>query len=96
MRYHDAKLMMHPLVAQFTIMWIQMMVWAIIARALITWFPIDQTSPIIQVLFRVTDPILDPIRRVMPSTGMIDLSPMAAILGLIMLMWSMQGLVAEG
>jgi YggT family protein len=50
-----------------------------------SWFPIDQSSPLYQLLFRITEPIIDPIRRVMPNTGMMDLSPMAAIIVLIVM-----------
>ncbi|GIW14996.1 MAG: YggT family protein [Tepidiforma sp.] len=64
--------------------------WAVIARSLLSWLPIDQASPLYQLLFRVTEPIIDPFRRVMPRAGMIDLSPMMAILALLV----MQQLVA--
>ncbi|WBL36410.1 YggT family protein [Tepidiforma flava] len=47
-------------------------------------------SPLYQLLFRVTEPIIDPFRRVMPRAGMIDLSPMMAIPALLV----MQQLVA--
>jgi YggT family protein len=76
-----------------TYTFIQILVWAIIARALLSWFPIDQNSPIYQALWRVTEPIIDPIRRVLPSNGMIDLSPLIAIIVLIVmgqLIWNLQ------
>jgi YggT family protein len=75
-------------------MWLQILTWAIIARALLSWFPIDQGSPLYQMLYRVTEPIIDPLRRVMPNTGMIDLSPMAAIIVLIVMTQLVAGLVA--
>ena len=75
-------------------MWLQILTWAIIARSLLSWFPIDQGSPLYQMLFRVTEPLIDPLRRVMPSTGMIDLSPMAAIIVLIVMTQLVAGLVA--
>jgi YggT family protein len=53
---------------------------AIFARAILSWFNMDPRSPLIQVLDVVTAPILDPIRRIMPRLGMIDLSPLIAIL----------------
>ncbi|HEY4669662.1 MAG TPA: YggT family protein [Tepidiformaceae bacterium] len=62
-----------------------MLTWAIIARSLLSWFPVDQGSTIYQMLFRVTEPIIEPIRRVMPQNGMIDLSPLGAIIMLIVL-----------
>lgn len=71
-----------------------MLTWAIVARSLLSWFPVDQSSPLYQMLFRVTDPIIDPIRRVMPNTGMIDLSPMAAILMLIIMSQVVSNLTA--
>ena len=53
---------------------------AIIARALLSWFNMDPRSPLIQALNQITEPILDPIRRIMPRLGMIDLSPLIAIM----------------
>ena len=76
---------MHPYVAQFTMTFLTILTWSIVARALISFLPIDQGSTVYQVLFRITEPVIDPIRRVLPSTGMLDLSPLAAILLLIML-----------
>lgn len=53
---------------------------AVFARAIVSWFNMDPRSPLIQILDAVTEPILDPIRRIMPRLGMIDLSPLIAIL----------------
>ncbi len=83
-----------PYIAQFTITGLQILTWSIIARSLLSWFPIDQGSPLYQMLFRVTEPLIDPLRRVMPNTGMIDLSPMAAIIVLIVMTQLVAGLVA--
>lgn len=76
---------MNPYVAEFTFFWLQMLTWAVIARSLLSWFPIDQGSTIYQLLFRVTEPIIEPFRRIMPQTGMMDLSPLAAIVMLIVM-----------
>jgi YggT family protein len=53
---------------------------AILVRVLLTWFPIDQSNPIIKLLFEVTEPVLAPFRRIIPRIGMFDLSPIAAML----------------
>ncbi len=59
---------------------------AIIGRALMSWFPnLDPHHPIAEFLITVTEPILAPIRRVIPRLGMFDLTPMLAILLLNML-----------
>ncbi|MGD9935372.1 MAG: YggT family protein [Dehalococcoidia bacterium] len=76
---------MNPYVAQITVTFLQIMFWAIIARSLLSFFPIDQSSPLFQMLHRVTEPIIEPIRRVMPQTGMFDLSPMIAIIMIIVI-----------
>lgn len=76
---------MNPYVAQITVTFLQIMFWAIIARSLLSFFPIDQSSPLFQLLHRVTEPIIEPIRRVMPQTGMFDLSPMVAIIMIIVI-----------
>ena len=58
----------------------------IIARALISWVNPDPYNPIVQFLFRVTEPVLSPLRRLVPVWKLgIDLSPMIAILIIIFL-----------
>ena len=56
---------------------------AVLARAMLSWFPIDRNGPVVQALNAVTDPILEPLRRVIPPIGMIDISPMIAMFALI-------------
>ena len=53
---------------------------AILGRVLISWINISPDNPIVQVLYGITEPILAPIRRVVPSIGMLDLSPMIALI----------------
>jgi YggT family protein len=53
---------------------------AIIIRALLSWFQLDPSNPLIQALDAITDPIVDPIRRIMPRVMMLDFSPLVAIL----------------
>jgi YggT family protein len=55
---------------------------AIIARALITWVPniINPRGAIAEFLFTITEPILAPIRSIMPRMGMFDFTPMIAII----------------
>jgi YggT family protein len=71
-----------------------MLMWAVIARALLSWFPIDQGGALYQLLYRVTEPIMEPLRRFMPGSGMMDLSPMAAIILLLVIGQFVAGLSA--
>ena len=56
-----------------------------IARAIVSWFPIGLDSPfrpIVDFLYKVTEPVLAPIRRVLPSMGGLDLSVLIVILAI--------------
>ena len=67
-------------VAQVIVLFLQVLIFAIFARAILTWFPIDPRGPVMQALDAVTDPILDPLRRILPRLGAIDITPLVAIL----------------
>lgn len=56
--------------------------WLIIIRALISWVNPDPYNPIVQFLYKSTEPILAPIRRIIPfGLGFgIDISPIIAFL----------------
>jgi YggT family protein len=60
--------------------------WVIIIRALISWVNPDPYNPIVQFLYKITEPVLHPIRRLMPAYKIgIDLSPLIVILVIIFL-----------
>ena len=52
----------------------------IIARAIMSWFDPTGKTTIQRVLIDLTEPIIAPIRRVVPSMGMIDISPFIALI----------------
>ena len=61
--------------------------WLILIRALISWVNPDPYNPIVQFLYKITEPILYPIRKLLPlelKFG-IDISPIIAFLVLIFL-----------
>ena len=53
---------------------------AIFIRVLLSWFPIDPHNPLVTALHEVTEPILQPLRRIIPRLGMIDITPLVAII----------------
>ena len=60
--------------------------WVIIARALLSWVSPDPFNPIVRFLYRVTEPVLRPIRHRLPTVAMgLDLSPLIVILGIYVL-----------
>jgi YggT family protein len=73
-----------------------MVEFVIIAAALVSWVSPDPRNPIVQFLYRFTEPIFRPLRRIIPPrlTGGLDFSPLLAILILIFiraLIFSMLG-----
>ena len=56
--------------------------WLLIARIVISWFPVDPYHNVVQFLHQVTDPILLPFRRLPLQIGMIDFSPLVAFITL--------------
>ena len=56
--------------------------WLVIIAAVISWVNPDPRNPIVQFLYRTTEPILRPFRKILPPrrTGGIDLSPMLVVL----------------
>ena len=50
----------------------------LLASVIISWVNADPYNPIVNFIYRVTDPLLRRIRRHMPDTGMLDLSPLVA------------------
>lgn len=54
--------------------------WIIIIRVLSSWLSPDPSNLIVIFLHRATDPVLEPLRRVIPPLGFMDLSPMVALI----------------
>lgn len=61
--------------------------WILLARALISWIPnIDPGHPAVQILYQITEPVLAPIRKLIPPLGgVMDISIMVAFFALILL-----------
>ncbi|HRR40747.1 MAG TPA: YggT family protein, partial [Syntrophales bacterium] len=56
-------------------------IWVIVARALVSWVNPDPYNRIVIFLYRVTEPALRPVRRLMPLRNMgIDISPVIVLL----------------
>lgn len=53
---------------------------ALLARVFLSWFNVSPYHPAVQVLHKVTDPILVPLRRVVPPIGMVDITPVVAFI----------------
>lgn len=65
---------------KFVDVFTSIMIAAIFVRAIISWVITDPRNQLVSALDQITEPILAPLRRVMPRTGAFDLTPMVAIL----------------
>jgi YggT family protein len=97
---------MVPLIG-FIVYVIQLYIWVIIASAILSWliaFNVVNTSnrfvySLAEVLYRVTEPALRPIRSILPNLGGIDISPVILILilmfivNVVLLGWIMPAFV---
>ena len=62
---------------------LQLYSFVIIARAVASFFPINPSSqfaPVVNVLYRLTEPVFAPVRRVLPPMGGLDLAPLVVVL----------------
>jgi len=67
-------------IATFVALLLRILLFAIFGRIILSWIDSTGQSRVSQILFEVTEPILAPIRRFMPNTGFLDLSPMVAMI----------------
>jgi YggT family protein len=69
----------------------------ILARVVLSWFMMNPSSQVglagsaYQFLLQITEPFLAPLRRVLPRLGMLDLSPMVAII----ILWILRAVLAS-
>ena len=57
----------------------------LLARVFLSWFPLQPgtaMASIASVVYQVTEPVMGPVRRLIPTVGMIDISPIVVFIGL--------------
>jgi YggT family protein len=69
---------------------------AILARVLLSWFRVDPYHPAVAFLYQITEPILRPLRNVIPPLGMMDISPIVAMLLLGIIRQIIQAIILGG
>jgi YggT family protein len=71
---------------------IGLVILAMIIRAIASWFRIDERYAFIRFLARISDPFINPVRRLVPPVGILD---MAFIITIFML-WTIRILLLQG
>lgn len=56
-------------------LFIQLYSLVILARVLMSWVNIDPYSPLARIIFDLTEPVLAPVRNLLPPTAGLDFSP---------------------
>lgn len=64
---------------------IQLVIYVLVIRAILSWVS-QGNNPLEQLFHQLTEPLIAPIRRILPPIGGLDLSPMVLIILLIFLM----------
>lgn len=67
----------------------------LLLRVLVSWLRLDPYHPVRRFLDALTEPILQPIRAILPTTGMIDFSPLVAIL-IVFALQQVLSILADG
>jgi YggT family protein len=66
---------------------------AIFARVVLSWLPMATSNhPVVAIIYQITEPILGPLRRIVPKMGVFDFTPMAAIIILLIIARLVNGL----
>ena len=53
----------------------------LVARAVVSWVAPQSTHPIVMFIYKATEPVLAPVRNLLPETGGMDFSPMVVLIG---------------
>ncbi|MBU0701672.1 YggT family protein [bacterium] len=67
-------------IAMLMSMIFKMVYFILVVRMLLSWVNPDPYNQIVQAIYRITEPILAPFRRIIPPMGMIDISPIVVFL----------------
>jgi len=80
---------------QMVLILLQLYGYVLLARALMSWIPnLDPSHPAVQFLYTITEPVLEPIRKLVPPLGgMVDISMIIAFFGIMILEQLLRSLV---
>ena len=78
---------------QYVVQIITILCWllivAMLIRSVMSWFSLDPNNILVNIVHTITEPMLAPLRRILPRLEMIDFSPMVAIILLYVIIWAL-------
>lgn len=84
-----------PIVIWIVYRGIHLLILLIFISTILSWFRPDPRNPFVKLINGIVDPLLHPIRAILPATGGLDFSPMIAVLILILLQNLLTGAIAQ-
>ncbi len=81
-------------VIELLLLVLQIYSYVLLARALVSWIPnLDASNPAVRILYEITEPVLEPIRKLIPPLGgVMDISILVAFFAIIILEQLLRGL----
>jgi len=73
---------MASLLIDFIVIASRVLTLLIIVRALLSWVSPDPRNPIVGIVYRLTEPVLGPVRGLLPAAGGMDFSPIIVLIGI--------------
>lgn len=86
---------MNEQVAQVFTTFLTVLIFCVIGRSLMSWFPNARDSAPGRILFQITEPLLAPVRNLMPRNGTIDFSGMIVIIVLYVMIFVVEGVAQQ-
>ena len=73
---------MEGILINFTTILVWILIIAIFIRVILSWIPMggSQSSPLVAIIYQITEPVLAPLRRIIPRFGMFDFTPTVALI----------------
>ena len=73
---------MEGILINFTTILVWILIIAIFIRVILSWIPMggSQFSPLVAIIYQITEPVLAPLRRIIPRFGMFDFTPTVALI----------------
>ena len=73
---------MDGVIINFVQLLVVILIVAIFARVILSWIPMggSQLNPLVAIIYQITEPVLAPLRRVIPRIGMFDFTPTVALI----------------
>lgn len=86
---------MNPQIAFVFSTFITILIFCVIGNSLLSWFPSARQHPVGRVLSQITEPLLQPVRNLLPRTGGIDFSGMIVVFILFMMLRVIEGVTQQ-